>query len=169
MEIDWNSIFQRRGQAPEKSNAKWRFHALICICAVIKRQIFGDNFLHWRTSPSLRSSFLQLHRIGGVRMVGKSHAISTATLKSFKLRASQLMQRARSQSVPAIKSRSQSSASDRQDTVQWPSHDLQERTKRVAPLECSLTPAAQPAPQFPQARCADTETTRPHQRSQTIG
>ena len=45
------------------------------------------------------------------------HATSTATLKSFKSRLSLLLQRARSQFEPAIKSRSHSPASDRQATA----------------------------------------------------
>ena len=30
----------------------------------------GDNVAHWRPSHSRRSSFLQLHRLGGVRITG---------------------------------------------------------------------------------------------------
>ena len=33
-------------------------------------QMSGDNVAHWHPSHSPRSSFLQLHRLGGVRVTG---------------------------------------------------------------------------------------------------
>ena len=83
----------------------------------------SDNVAHWRPSLSRRSSFLQLHRLGGVRIVGKSHATSTASLKSFKSRFCHSCCNARSQSEPAIKSRGHSpsiGSSSNGSMTSWP-------------------------------------------------
>ena len=80
----------------------------------------GDNVVHWRPSSLPRSSFLQLHRLGGVRVTEYRATIPCdihGDFEIFKSRVSLLLQLARSQSELAIRARSHRPASDRQATA----------------------------------------------------
>ena len=75
----------------------------------------GDIVAHWRPSLSRRSSFLQLHRLGGVRVTEYRATIPCdihGDFEIFKSRVSLLLQLARSQSELAIRARSHRPASD---------------------------------------------------------
>lgn len=57
-------------------------------------QMPSDIMAHWRPSPLLRSSFLQLHRLGGVRMARYTETLPyEATLVPLKQPHSSTRQR----------------------------------------------------------------------------
>ena len=113
MMIDRNSLFQRRGRAPDKSTVKRQFHTLN-VTRGAETQMAGSlatfAFHYGAVSACSRAP-------DGVHIARRFHATSTATLKSFKSRALQLLQCARAHSESAIRARSHRPASDRRATA----------------------------------------------------
>ena len=99
------SLFQRRGRAPDRPPAQWWFHAIGVTERLLKCECLATLWLIGGLRRCCGAVFVRSPLVSTVfallETAGDFHATSSATLKTFTSRLSQLLQRGRSQSGPA--------------------------------------------------------------------